>query len=358
MIVFRVDASAVIGSGHVMRCLALAETLSTYGITSTFCCRQHHGNMLAFIQSKGFQTIVLQAPKDAPGHSHASWLGATQTDDADEFLASLTGPVDAVIVDHYAIDQTWQKIVAQQYNNLIVIDDLADRVHHCSILIDQNLWPDMHRRYTDLLAENTVQLLGPEYAMLRSEFRQYYVDNIEKKDNVVVFFGGTDPTNECLKVMTALQHFDALPFTVDIVCGDTTNAFESHHQMELPAGVGVHKRLDNFVAVLAEARYAIGASGISNWERFCLRVPTTLVSVANNQDDLALHLNNEQLVRFLGRGNTLNEADYTAEISRLITRWPKVDACKELLVDGLGTQRIVRQIVNTCLPNTNISINV
>src|SRR5690242_11062278 len=119
-IVFRTDASSRIGYGHVMRCLTLAETLRQQGATARFVCREHEGHLCDLIEARGFLVSRLPKPaltgNDVSGDQagHAEWLGVTWQHDADETLASLIAlqiRPDWLIVDHYALDEQWERVL-------------------------------------------------------------------------------------------------------------------------------------------------------------------------------------------------------------------------------------------------------
>lgn len=112
-IVFRCDASLQIGTGHVMRCLTLANALSQQGAECHFICREHTGHLINVIQQRGHQTYSLpiesgsqHQEKEDSELAYADWLGSTQQKDAElcrDFLQVLQP--DWLIVDHYALDE-------------------------------------------------------------------------------------------------------------------------------------------------------------------------------------------------------------------------------------------------------------
>ncbi|WP_332634570.1 hypothetical protein [Halalkalibacter flavus] len=115
--VIRVDASVEMGSGHVMRCLTLAEKLRDNDYNVIFLCREHKGNMISFIKSKGYLVETLQAPSILEGENigelpHKNWLGASQDFDSRETLELVKdyGTFELLVVDHYAIDYRWENM--------------------------------------------------------------------------------------------------------------------------------------------------------------------------------------------------------------------------------------------------------
>ncbi len=109
----RTDASLTIGSGHVMRCLALAHALSELGNEVVFICKEHDSNLINKIIDSGYEVKALPLASanklDSP-HLYAEWLGGTQEDDSVKTIAAIKSvDVDWMIVDHYAIDECWHK---------------------------------------------------------------------------------------------------------------------------------------------------------------------------------------------------------------------------------------------------------
>jgi len=181
-LVFRTDASLTIGSGHVMRCLTLAEALRTRGAQCFFVCREHPGNLLELIRKRGFEACALHlntscaaaATVDAERPTaHAAWLGAHWRTDAAQTLAACGGSdVDWLIVDHYALDARWEAELRPACRKLMVIDDLADRNHDCDLLLDQNLVAESDARYQQRVPPGCTLLLGPRYALLQPLYRE------------------------------------------------------------------------------------------------------------------------------------------------------------------------------------------
>ena len=211
-IVFRCDASLQIGTGHVMRCLTLAEMLKNQGNECYFICRNHTGNLIDKIQQSGFQAYVIGINENNHIKEkalfnedntlfHADWLGATQQQDAQDCLAILGQlQVDWLIVDHYALDKTWQQLLKPYYKKLMVIDDLGDREHLADLLLDQN-YGSTFEKYQDLVPENCEVLAGCKVALLRPEFAMWRDFSLKRRKDemevkhIIITLGGVDPDN-------------------------------------------------------------------------------------------------------------------------------------------------------------------
>jgi UDP-2,4-diacetamido-2,4,6-trideoxy-beta-L-altropyranose hydrolase len=221
-IVFRVDASFQIGSGHVARCLTLADRLRDDGAKCRFIHRLHPGHLVDVIRARGYAVAELPAPSQfASGYQQ--WLGTSQHQDASETIAALAGEsADWLVVDHYGLDAHWEQALRPHAVNIAVLDDLADRPHDCDLLVDQNYQPDGERRYDGLLPERSRRLCGTRYALLRREYaaaRRTVGPRRGPVSRVLVFYGGVDAHNETGRALRALSRPGLDHIFVDVVVG-------------------------------------------------------------------------------------------------------------------------------------------
>ena len=343
-IVFRADASNDIGSGHVMRCLVLAEAFIECGHNVTFVCRDLPGNLIEFISPKNIKLVVLNKPSHyreiRDSADYLGWLQVSWEEDVQEFLKNIKS-ANLVITDHYAIDNKWETKVKRTLNcNILVVDDL-NRKHESEFIVDQNLWPDIDTRYQH---SPGVKLLGPNYAILRPSFSLLSKKEVKPQNQVIAFFGGSDLTNECIKLIKAAKLIKTLPFTLKVVTGRANDAYQELLMLSEGTPVIVELFIKDFDLELKKTKYVIGASGVSNWERFCLQIPATIVSVAENQRALSQHLSNLGVVRYLGDSSLTSIDSYLTELIYLCSNWPNVDQLQKIAVDGLGVNRIIRVI--------------
>src|SRR5690606_211919 len=173
-VAIRADASSRIGSGHVMRCLTLAERLREDGADMLFVCRVHDGNLVETIEQRGFSVATLSPAADRDELAgYAGWLGVSQEDDARQTIKAIAAygwkKFDWLVVDHYALDAQWESALRPLAGRILAIDDLANRKHDCDVLLDQILVANFERRYDGLVPENATRLLGPKYALLQPD---------------------------------------------------------------------------------------------------------------------------------------------------------------------------------------------
>ncbi|SFC96257.1 UDP-2,4-diacetamido-2,4,6-trideoxy-beta-L-altropyranose hydrolase [Thiohalospira halophila DSM 15071] len=357
-VAIRVDASATIGTGHLVRCRTLANALQARGASVQFIGRAHAGHGLDGLQEEGFTAAALPAPNKAAAaaasEDYAHWLGVSQEQDAKETIAALEGSPDWLVVDHYGLDAEWEKRLRPHTGQILAIDDLANRAHDCDALVDQNYSPTAGNRYTDLVPPDTTQLLGPTYALLRPEYaeeRQKRRPHGGVMERIFVFFGGTDPDNLTGRALSALSDPVFTDVAVDVVVGPN-----NPHREELEAqagarpGITLHPPRPHLADLMAAADLAIGAGGTTTWERFCVGLPALVVSIADNQRPACEALAADDLIAYLGHHDQVTAAGLREAVQALRGNPEHLRQLAEAgrrTVDGAGTQRVVDHLTRT-----------
>jgi UDP-2,4-diacetamido-2,4,6-trideoxy-beta-L-altropyranose hydrolase len=353
-VVFRVDASAVIGTGHVMRCLALAAGLRDEGVEVQFICRSLPTALATRIGNAGCALTLLpsaEKPVLIGTPAHEDWLEAGYLVDADSTIVALAGSQpDWLIVDHYALDNRWQGRLRGAVKRIAVIDDIADRDHDCDLLIDHNLADGGDRRYAGRIPSAAQRYLGLRYAILRPEFavaRTAHPRQCGAVSRVAVSFGGVDRDNLTSVALDAITQ-SGIAADVDVIIGA-----EHITRAELERRIGHHPRwhlhvqTDNIANIFSVSDIAIGAGGAATWERACLGLPSIAICVADNQVDQLHSAAKAGLLYSL----TAADADLSRITAALVTLAgsPELRShmarCGQGLVDGRGVQRLVRAFV-------------
>lgn len=311
-IVIRTDASIQIGTGHVMRCLTLAKKLQRRGATVTFICRDFEGSSISYLRGQGVSVHSL--PAILSKESDIYWTKMNWRIDVEETIIEikeLNEAVDLVIVDHYGLDSRWESDMRNVAKKIMVIDDLADRLHDCDLLLDQNYYLNMEERYNELVPAHCVQMLGPNYVLLRDEFIQ--MANKPRKrtgevKNILVFFGGTDPTGETIKALKAIKELDIPKIKINVVVGASNPRRLEVEQLcsEMP-NANYYCQVSNMAELMWEADLSIGAGGATTWERCFLGLPALVVVVAENQFELTMVVAKQGALMSLGSGIRLTK---------------------------------------------------
>ncbi|WP_417536707.1 UDP-2,4-diacetamido-2,4,6-trideoxy-beta-L-altropyranose hydrolase [Methylophaga sp.] len=356
-IAFRADASVQIGTGHVMRCLTLADALRAQGHECLFICRDHPGCLSELINQRGYELHLLthKIPTDLENESdnllaHAEWLGVPWQKDAEQTNRVLSGQtVDWLVADHYALDSRWERQIASKVKRILVIDDLADRKHQADILLDQNaLGERIKERYRDLVNLQCGLFLGPQYALLGQEYRLLASAMPERDGHVsrvLIFVGGSDPHHLTEQYLEALASPPFKHLAVDVVIGKNHPSPEKVGKIvESRDGARLYTGLPSLSALLVRADLILGAGGATNWERMCLGLPAIVVSVARNQESINEELDHLSLLHFLGRAEDVSvEEIRTCLASVLENTRCNADQSRAMrqVVDGTGTARLV-----------------
>jgi UDP-2,4-diacetamido-2,4,6-trideoxy-beta-L-altropyranose hydrolase len=354
-ITFRVDASLKMGTGHVMRCLALADALLAEGHHCHFITREHPGNLNGLIQQKGYTLSTLpshdarEVDDDEALPPHAGWLGSTWQDDSAQTRHQLVGrQVDWLIVDHYAVDRRWEQELRRHCRRLMVIDDLADREHECHLLLDQSLGRQA-QDYVPLLPVRSDLLLGPRFALLRDEFAQLRQRSLARRQNpalgkLLVNMGGVDASNVTSAVLNVLRDMTPSHWRIKVVMGATApwrdQVIALTRNMPCPTEVIVNAT--NMAELMCEADLAIGAAGSTSWERCCLGLPSIMLILADNQRGVANQLQANGAAALIESVDLIS-TNLPAELELFhAPRYLKqMSSAAQNLTDGRGVERVV-----------------
>ena len=345
-IVVRVDASQHIGSGHVMRCLVLAQALKFSGHYVIFATREQESNLNAFISNKGFQLINLVQPRgwQTPSNTadYLAWLQVSERQDCQDFISKVE-KVDLVIVDHYGINKFWHEQVKNQLGcALMVIDDLV-REHSATIVLDQTL-NRQSRAYTS--SHPCTVLSGTNYALLKpgfSEMRKHLNNSAPQEHKILITMGGIDMPNSSLKILTSLsKETKKIPTTI-LLSQRSPNYNQVKEFASIHASWVKHiEFVDDMAELMSQFSIAIGAPGSTSWERACLGIPSILVPIAENQNTIATELEKAHAAILIN----LNDIDIglPLALNRIIADWQIYSKNSFALCDGKGCERAVKKI--------------
>lgn len=352
----RADASVEIGTGHVMRCLTLAEQLRQKGANVFFISREHEGNLNDWIRlEKKFTVYSLKKEDNWEELSvdmslYKRWLGSSTLEDATQTrdFIQQSERISWLIVDHYGIDQEWERFMRPYVDQIMVIDDLANRKHDCDVLLDQNLYEDGERRYKELVPPKCQQVIGPSFALLREEFlnkRQQIRKRTEEIKHILIFFGGADLTNETLKALQAVEMLDNSQLIIDVVVGKSNpNKNKIENYCRERRNIHFYCQVSDMATLMSKADLAIGAGGATTWERACLGLPSIMLAIADNQIELCQNVDRAGIVEYLGFHSQVDAKQIYEVLLKVLNNLSHLYDLRNRgrqLVDGKGTQRVV-----------------
>jgi UDP-2,4-diacetamido-2,4,6-trideoxy-beta-L-altropyranose hydrolase len=355
---FRADASLQIGTGHVMRCLSLADALRNAGARCRFISREHPGNLLGVIRQRGYEAVALPEVGQSLFHGafaseedhlvHAAWLGVEWREDVAQTQSVLSRASKTwLVVDHYALDARWETALKPYYDKLLVIDDLADRPHTCDLLLDQNLVEGMETRYEGMLPRYCKRLIGPRFSLLRAEFGQWRPSSLSRRkapvlERLLIFMGGSDPENDTGKVVAGCKLAKRRWKHIDVVVGKSFPALAELQDSlrDLPEAC-LHVQTNRMAELMRDADLAVTTGGSVTWEKCALGLPSLVAIQAENQRSIALKMHELGAQRNIGLTKDLDAAAYARQLDAFSPEsLAELTSQASSICDGSGAKRV------------------
>ena len=362
-IAFRADASSIMGSGHIMRCLTLANWLKRKANANIlFICANQTGNLITFIRQQGFEVAEIQcntthSSDSNPSHFH--WLENSLQSEIQQSQDLLQhwvrqhniSRVNWLILDHYALDKSWQSALSPWYKKLMVIDDIADREHIADLLLDQNAGKNLHH-YQYLIPKKCVGLFGPAYAILKQEFSDLRQSSLRRKqecriNTILVSMGGSDPLDYTGQLLDCIPLLSK-ELDWNIVLGPNALHKEKviNQVQRLDNSVRLHIATPKMATLMSQADLAVGTAGTTTWERCTLGLPTAIIIAAENQRDIAQAVIAKDAVWLLT--DYANDKLVSTDTLRAILSNSQEYLTKShnaaSLCDGLGLERVGKRL--------------
>lgn len=331
----RADADPVMGTGHVMRCLALGQEWARMGGSVVFLGHMAVPSLVERIAAEGFSWLPLHdivSGTDSEPAAVRRWLAA--------------GKRGWLALDGYHFGSDYQRVVRESGQRLLVIDDNALLPEYCcDIVLNQNIHaPEL---FYPVLGGAGL-LLGPRYALLRREFRQGAAreSQPETAKKVLVTMGGADPRNITAVILKALAGSGLDGLEVLAVAGPA-----NPHRPELqtlaaamPFRCEIIQAGKEMPGLMGWADAAITAAGTTTYELAAMGVPFLAVVIAENQrrnaEGFAAHGIAEILELFESAGQLLPAARIGRFLCDGLARQAGAQAGRRL-VDGRGAGRVV-----------------
>lgn len=335
-LLIRTDGSSQIGTGHVMRCLTLAQVWSKAGGNVLFAGAEFPEGLSNRIDQ---WTSTVHRLDSQPG----SQRDATRT-------ANIANQHDAqwIVVDgpHFSADYLSELNTSPA--RVLLIDDMGERAHYSTdIVLNQNLHAD-EEMYANR-SSDTELLLGPDYVLFRDEFLEWidWTPDAETiPQNLLVTLGGSDPNNDTKTVLNALDQVTADLETVVIV-GAMNDAFSDLTDLveEVNQTVQLKRNVSDMASQMAWADIAVSSGGTTCWELAYMGVPTIVGAIAPIEEYTLTGLKQAGLFSLVGNFDSIAGSKIKTEITRLINDTEyrtRMSAYGQKVFDGYGRQRIIK----------------
>ena len=343
MILFvRADATTQIGTGHVMRCIALGQAWQEKGGQVIFLSHCDSQALQNRITDEGFDLIPIENL-----HPHPDDLEKTLETLHRYALCSLPSAPTWLALDGYHFAPDYQKEIKAGGYKLLVIDDMAHLDHYyADIVINQNI----HAETLNYPCEPYTRfLLGTKYVLLRREFwpwRDWHRQIPEKARKILVTMGGSDLENVTLKVIEAIKLLSDLSLEVKVIVGPSNPHLDilRDSMLSAPCPMRCIENATNMPELMAWADIAVSAGGSTCWEIAFMGLPAIFIITAVNQTQAAYFMEQKKLVVGLGSWSDFNFATVAKSIEKTATDHQlrqEMSFGQRELVDGNGTIRVL-----------------
>ena len=337
-VLFRVNSSYNLGSGHLSRCIALAEELDSRS-EIYFLCEDLPGNNNDWVLQKGLNLI--------------SFKNMQPKDDIEIIneISNQGDPFDWLIIDDYKKDISWELLIKKNFKKILVIDDLADRKHYCDYLLDQNYFQNSKSRYIKLVPEHCTLLTSTKFCLLKKTFNKNERKELKlfrKRKKIFVCFGASDPNGHSIETIKAINNSKLEYSQVDVfTTKKNQNLTLLKKECLLTNNCKLHIDSDQISKYLSESDLAIGAGGTMCWERAYYGIPSIVFGISNNQKKVLKELIRDGFA--IGESWHPNPDKNTIEkyINIVLNNHDLLEGISKRsrnLVDGNGIKRVCRII--------------
>lgn len=339
-LVVRADANATMGTGHVMRCLALAQAWQDAAGKAVFAMAEATPAIRQRLECERIPIVLLKS--------------SAGTDEDGKELASTAHDAAWVVVDGYHFDSQYQRRIKDCGLSLLWIDDLGQCGPYCAdVVLNQNVYATAVM-YHDR-SPNTNLLLGPRYTLLRKEFipwQNWQREFAHEAKRVLVTMGGSDAQNVSTSVVAALQAIDSPGVEITIAIGGSNPRAELWKEIASGASpqLRVQFNVSKMPELIAAADLAISAAGTSCYELALLQTPMILITAAQNQRCTAQAMATEGAAIDAGWFDQLNQREFAGLVRSVIFDWNLRQGLGQnarKMVDGRGAERVCDFLVQS-----------
>jgi UDP-2,4-diacetamido-2,4,6-trideoxy-beta-L-altropyranose hydrolase len=335
-LLIRADASVAIGTGHVMRCIALAQAWQDAGGRPVFAMADAIPAVQDDLRDRGYETVSLAV---IPG---------MQDDIKQTVLCASEQQAEWVVLDGYQFHSDFQQVLKASGLRVLFLDDNGHaESYSADIVLNQNVHAadslyERRQHYTRLL-------VGTEYSLLRREFtawRDWKREIPELACKMLVTFGGSDPGNFTRAAMEAIRRIDIPGVDTVVVLGAANPHRLSLEGISAKSGgsLRLQQHVSDMASLMASSDVAVSAAGTTCLEMCFLGLPSIVISVAENQLNSGCELQRRGCaIHIDGTRNVLLQG-LAARVKQLISDRPerqRLSHNARMLIDGKGATRVV-----------------
>ncbi|MGE5396031.1 MAG: UDP-2,4-diacetamido-2,4,6-trideoxy-beta-L-altropyranose hydrolase [Chitinophagales bacterium] len=337
-LVIRADASASIGSGHLMRCLALGQAWRDNGGQVVFITSCNSNQKELLLQEK-FEVIEVAKP-----HPDSGDLALTT-----QVLSSCPGAW--LVLDGYNFDPSYQLAIKNTGHRLMITDDMAHLNHYyADVILNQNIYA-LDLNYP--CESKTRLLMGIKYVLLRQQFRRWKDWQREVPDKaakILVTLGGGDSKNVTESVLKAIKFMELPPVQIKVIIGGNNPHYDDLRMIsqEFPVDIVLIRDAQNMPELMAWADLAITAAGSTAWEMAFMGLPSLVIILADNQRWIAEALEKKNVAVNLGHFENLAPDVMVNKLKWLmadVEERQRMSNSARTMIDGKGVYRVLDALI-------------
>lgn len=329
-IIIRTNFNNKIGLGHFFRCKILKEKFEKKKYKVTFIIDNNNKKI-----TKKIKTIALNSKK------------FNYLKDAKKVHSIIKNKkIFLIIVDSYLIDYKWERFLFNKGYKILVIDDLANRRHHCHYLVDSTSYDKeiSVKRYAGLLNNDCKLLTGPNYKIISSKIKKINKTNF----NIMIYFGGGFYLNFYISLINLLlKKFKKLrkKIKIYIVCTKFSNTDKIKKNYSF---VKLIKDNFNLAKIINNTSLYIGSNSSIVNELTYLRIPRLLIAMNKKQN---IDVNSYQkfgnyiCINYPNRRKQNKIANLAVQLIKKYKRIKKLFSYPMIRIDNNGADRIVNFVL-------------
>ena len=357
IIYIRADGNSKIATGHLVRCLCIAQSLESLGKSVCFLVSDEDSfsllqDLAASIfndYSFSFDVKILETAKYNDLESEIEELSVLLTPSA-PFLNSK--PI--IFVDSYFVTEHYFACLSE-FAKVAYMDDLRAFDYKVDLVVNYDVIPSARKQEYELSYTNAgVSLLGAGYTPLRKQFQKQEVSLRSQIKNILITTGGSDPYDFTFTLSDYLLSLE-LDIEIHIVVGKIFKNVDSLEELSKQySSLHLHYNVSDMASLMKQCDYAVSAAGTTLYELCALGIPTISISMADNQIPMAETFAEADAVPYAGdiRVSTTEELkNILNQISNLLLTLQKnmenyVKQQKNMhsLVDGNGAVKIAKEL--------------
>jgi UDP-2,4-diacetamido-2,4,6-trideoxy-beta-L-altropyranose hydrolase len=336
-LIIRADAGGVLGTGHIMRMIALAQAYIKRGGHVIIASANCPASMIDRVRASGIEYRMLTECE----------LG--DVNDVQQTIEIITkSQADWIILDGYHFNEPYQQQLSNYSFKVMIVDDYGHcRNWNCDAILNQNLGAE-HWPRGNTINPNTQWLMGSHFALIREEFLQSISQAEEKKHpfrHIVITLGGSDPDNVTLLILKAIENATNHPLEIKVLIGGANHNIKSIQGYAQSSKHTIHilVNVSDMPSIYEWADAVISAGGSTCWEWLAYGLPGAVVTIANNQKKIVDELSQRHIAINLGNSNQFDLDTWQSKLSEWLQEKTAAASyqIKRNIIDSKGTDRIL-----------------